>query len=79
MLNFEISRARDRAESITDGQNALRERLETATGERIAALEAVEPEQGKARMSEPVHGREEGAPEPRHRRKPVTPYTGENP
>ena len=26
-------------------------------------------------MSEAVHGREEGAPEPRHRRKPVNPYT----
>ena len=37
----EISRARDRAELVTDDRSALRERLEAATGERIAALEAV--------------------------------------
>ncbi|MDE0332930.1 MAG: conjugative relaxase [Nitrospinae bacterium] len=39
-LYVEISRARDRAELVTDDARALRERLETATGERIAALEA---------------------------------------
>ena len=43
----EISRARDRAELVTDDARALREQLETATGERIAALEAVEPGKGK--------------------------------
>ena len=43
-LYVEISRARDRAELVTDDREALRERLEAATGERIAALEAVEPE-----------------------------------
>ena len=37
----EISRARHRAELVTDDRDALRERLETATGERISALEAV--------------------------------------
>ena len=37
----EISRARDRAELVTDDRTALKERLEAATGERIAALEAV--------------------------------------
>ena len=37
----EISRARDRAELVTDDAKALREQLETATGERIAALEAI--------------------------------------
>ena len=37
----EISRARDRAELVTDDAQALRERLEAVTGERIAALEAV--------------------------------------
>ena len=52
-LYVEISRARDRA--VTDDRNALRERLEAATGERIAARKAVEPEKG--RRSEPVHGR----------------------
>ena len=37
----EISRARDRAELVTDDRNALRETLEAVTGERIAALETV--------------------------------------
>ena len=45
----EISRARDKAELVTDDRAALKEQLETATGERIAALEAVEPEQAKGR------------------------------
>ena len=40
-LYVEISRARDRAELVTDDAKALRERLEAATGERIAALEAI--------------------------------------
>ena len=35
------SRARDRAELVTDDREALREQLEAVTGERIAALEAV--------------------------------------
>ena len=46
----EISRARDRAELVTDDAKALRERLETVTGERISALEgigeSVRPEPG---------------------------------
>ncbi len=37
----EISRARDRAELVTDDAVALRERLETVTGERISALEGI--------------------------------------
>ena len=37
----EISRARDRAELVTDDAKALRERLETVTGERISALEGI--------------------------------------
>ena len=41
MLYVEISRARDRAELVTDDKAALRERLQALTGERIAALEAV--------------------------------------
>ena len=40
----EISRARDRAELVTDDARALREQLEAMTGERLAALEAVTPE-----------------------------------
>ena len=39
----EISRARHHAELVTDDRNALRERLEAATGGRISALEAVTP------------------------------------
>ena len=46
-LYVEISRARDRAELVTDDRAALREQLEAATGERIAALEAVEPDRAK--------------------------------
>ena len=45
----EISRARDRAELVTDDRAALRERLEAVTGERIAALEAVGGEKAKGR------------------------------
>ena len=40
-LYVEISRARHRAELVTDDRNALRERLEGVTGERISALEGV--------------------------------------
>ena len=46
----EISRARDRAELVTDDAAALKERLEAVTGERISALEGigepVQPERG---------------------------------
>ena len=45
----EISRARDRAELVTDDREALRERLEAVTGERIAALEAIEHQPAKGR------------------------------
>ncbi len=48
----EISRARDRAELVTDDAAALKERLEAVTGERISALEgigeSVRPEHGMA-------------------------------
>ena len=37
----EISRARDRAELVTDDAGALREQLEAVTGERISALEGI--------------------------------------
>ena len=40
-LYVEISRARDQAELVTDDAKVLCERLEAATGERIAALEAI--------------------------------------
>ena len=48
MLYVEISRARDRAELVTDDRAGLREQLEAVTGERIAALEAVGPEDERA-------------------------------
>ena len=59
-LYVEISRARDRAELVTDDRAALRERLEAVTGERIAALEAVEPERAKDRGSGLDAGRSPG-------------------
>ena len=37
----EIARARDRAELVTDDAQALKERLEAVTGERISALEGI--------------------------------------
>ncbi|MYF07465.1 MAG: relaxase domain-containing protein [Rhodospirillaceae bacterium] len=60
----EISRARDRAELVTDDAKALREQLEAVTGERIAALEAIgetprpemEREPGKAAEAAPADG-----------------------
>ena len=48
-LYVEISRARDRAELVTDDKAALRETLEAVTGERIAALEAVGEDKGRRR------------------------------
>ena len=52
----EISRARDRAELVTDDAAALRERLEAVTGERISALEGI----GEAVQRE--HGKDGKAP-----------------
>ena len=73
-LYVEISRARDRAELVTDDAKALRERLEAATGERIAALEAVGQGKVKSREAEPVAGRDaersKEAPQPGERRTP---------
>ena len=48
-LYVEISRARDRAELVTDDREALGERLQAVTGERISALEVIEPEKSKPR------------------------------
>ena len=53
----EISRARDRAELVTDDKAALKEQLEAATGERIAALEAVEADRAKGREAGADAGR----------------------
>ena len=38
---MEISRARDRAELVTDVSTALREQLEAVTGQRISSLEGI--------------------------------------
>ena len=50
----EISRARDRAELVTDDARALREQLESATGERVSALEGI----GEAARDAPAKGME---------------------
>ena len=44
----EISRARDRAELVTDDVQRLREQLESVTGERISALEGIGEETRRA-------------------------------
>ena len=60
-------RARDRAELVTDDRNVLRERLEAATGERVSALEAVEPERTKAPKGGSAVDRVNETPETRKR------------
>ena len=62
-LYVEISRARDKAELVTHDKAALRETLEAVTGERIAALEAVEPERGTGREAGRDIGKEMDGPE----------------
>ena len=52
-----------RAELVTDDKAALRETLEAVTGERIAALEAVEPERAKDRGAGLDSGRSAGREE----------------
>ena len=56
----EISRARDRAELVTDDREALKEQLEAATGERIAALEAVGTDKARGREAGLEGGRNAG-------------------
>ncbi|MDE0355986.1 MAG: relaxase domain-containing protein [Deltaproteobacteria bacterium] len=65
----EVSRARDRAELVTDDAKALKDRLESVTGERISALEgigeAVQPgheRDGKALPEPERQSPEESAP-----------------
>ena len=48
----EISRARDRAELVTDDATDLRAQLQAVTGERIAALEGI----GAMKQAEPAKG-----------------------
>ena len=71
-LYVEISRARERAELVTDDRDTLRERLEAATGERIAALEAVEPVRASSGSPEKAHEIEDArAPDPVERESPA--------
>ncbi len=62
----EISRARDRAELVTDNADELKAQLEAATGERIAALEGIgettrgEPQKTAEAGEMPASGREHG-------------------
>ena len=56
----EISRARYRAELVTDDAASLREQLEAATGERISALEGI----GEAAGRDLARAREPSAPAP---------------
>ena len=77
-LYVEISRAHDRAELVTDDRAALRERLEGATGERIAALEAVEPERAQGQQEAGPEaarsvGRERGASVSQKRERTLAP------
>ena len=51
----EISRARDRAELVTDDAAELRAQLQAVTGERIAALEGI------GEMKQVAPGKEDGA------------------
>ena len=62
----EISRARDRAELVTDDAIRLRERLEATTGKRISALEAIEPavREAPARVADTVGVTPPKTPEP---------------
>ncbi len=63
----EISRARDRAELVTDDAKDLRAQLESVTGERIAALEAV----GEMPREEPGKAAESAKPDgPQRERQP---------
>ena len=72
-LYVEISRARDRAELVTDDRAALKEQLEAVTGERIAALEAVEPKRAKDREARVDADRESGPAESRQRERTPEP------
>ena len=47
-MNGCYSRARDRAELVTDDKAGLKEQLEALTGERIAALEALGGDRARA-------------------------------
>ena len=65
-LYVEISRARHAAELVTDDRDTLRERLEAASGERIAALDAIgEAERNRGAGTEPAQPAPDGASKPK--------------
>ena len=71
----EISRARDRAELVTDDAARLRDRLESATGERASALEAIAAAMSEemvkgAEVEERAPAREEPSRESEPERRP---------
>ena len=68
----EISRARDRAELVTDDAARLREQLETVTGERVSALEGV----GEASRDVPTRGMEVNEKAGRTANRGADPSTG---
>ena len=61
----EISRARERAELVTDDAAGLRAQLQAVTGERIAALEGIEemPREAPDRSPEGLRSREKSSEE----------------
>ena len=77
----EISRARDRAELLTDDKAALQAQLSAVTGARIAALEAVESDRERAHQADTGRGvgREDGTLETGERGWTPGPETGKVP
>ena len=70
----EISRARDRAELVTDDAAELRARLQAATGERIAALEGI----GEMQREAPDRGAEAALGAERRADRGVAPGTAKD-
>ena len=71
----EISRARDRAELVTDDAAELRAQLQAATGERIAALEGI----GEMKREAPGKAADVAPPEGRQREREAGPGVGKEP
>ena len=71
----EISRARDRAELVTDDAAELRAQLQAVTGERIAALEGI----GEMQRETPGKAAEVAPPEGRQREREAGPGVGKEP
>ena len=72
---MEISRARDRAELVTDDAAELRAQLQAVTGERIAALEGI----GEMKREASGKAAEVAHVEGRQREREVGPGAGKEP